>query len=90
MKLNVHVVISGQVQGVWFRASAKQKAEELGLNGWVKNNYNGSVEAVFEGDEEIIKKMVNWCHVGPPMAKVDNVVVKKQQTIGFKDFSIKY
>jgi len=90
MKLKVHVVISGQVQGVWFRASTKQKAEELGLTGWVKNTNNGYVEAVFEGEEEIVKKMINWCHVGPPMAKVDNIVVKKQQTIGFKDFFIKY
>jgi len=90
MKLNVHVIISGQVQGVWFRASTKQKADELGLNGWVKNTQNGDVEAVFEGEEDIVEKMISWCHDGPPKARVDNVVVKKQQTIGFKGFSIKY
>ena len=90
MKSNVHVIVSGQVQGVWFRASTKQKAEELGLNGWVRNTPNGCVEAVFEGEEEIVKKMVNWCRHGPPMAKVDNVVIKKQQTIGFNEFSIRY
>jgi len=91
MKSNVHVIVSGQVQGVWFRASTKQKAEELGLTGWVRNTPNGSVEAVFEGEEEIIKKMIDWCHSGPPMAKVDNIIVKKQQkTIGFNGFSIRY
>jgi acylphosphatase len=90
MKLNVHVIISGQVQGVWFRASTKQKADELGLNGWVKNTQDGNVEAVFEGEEDIVEKMISWCHGGPPKAKVDNIFVKKQQTIGFKGFSIKY
>ena len=90
MKLNVHVVVSGQVQGVWFRASTKQKAEELGLTGWVRNSPDGCVEAIFEGEEDIVNKMVDWCNKGPPMAKVDNVEVKKQKTVGFKDFSIRY
>jgi acylphosphatase len=90
MKLNVHVVVSGQVQGVWFRASTKQKAEELGLTGWVRNNPNGCVEAIFEGEEELVNKIIDWCYNGPPMAKVDNVEVKKQKTVGFKDFSIRY
>ena len=90
MKSNVHVIVSGQVQGVWFRASTKQKADELGLNGWVRNTPDGCVEAVFEGEEEIVEKMINWCGHGPPMAKVENIKVKKQQPIGFNDFSIKY
>ena len=90
MKSNVHVIISGRVQGVWFRTSTKEKAKELGLTGWVRNTLNGDVEAVFEGEEEIIKKMINWCNSGPPMARVKNVVVKKQQTIGFNEFIIRY
>ena len=90
MKSNVRVIISGRVQGVWFRASTKEKAKELCLTGWVRNTLNGDVEAVFEGEEEIVKKIITWCHSGPPMAKVKNVIVKKQQAIGFNDFLIKY
>jgi acylphosphatase len=91
MKLNVHVLVSGQVQGVWFRASTKQKAEELGLAGWVRNTSDGSVEAVFEGEEKIVKEMIEWCYRGPPLAKVENVKVKKQgPTNGFDGFSVRY
>ena len=91
MKSNVHVVISGRVQGVWFRTSTKQKAEQLGLTGWVRNTSDGSVEAIFEGDEKRIKDMLEWCHRGPPLAKVSNVEVKNQEpTNGFDGFSIKY
>ncbi|MDH7507062.1 MAG: acylphosphatase [Candidatus Thermoplasmatota archaeon] len=90
MKTSVHVLISGRVQGVWFRASTKEKAEELGLTGWVRNTPDGNVEAIFEGEEEVVKKMLTWCHHGPPMAKVEDVIVKKQKPIGFKEFSIRY
>ena len=90
MKSNVHVIISGQVQGVWFRASTKQKAQELGLTGWVRNTNDGAVEAIFEGEEEIVNKMIDWCYNGPPLAKVENIKLKKQQTIGFNNFEIRY
>lgn len=90
MKTSVHVLISGRVQGVWFRANTKEKAQELGLTGWVRNTSDGKVEAVFEGEEEIVKKMIAWCHHGPPMAEVEKIVVKKQQPIDFKEFSIRY
>jgi len=78
MKSKVHVIISGRVQGVWFRASTKNKAEQLGIKGWVRNTPDGNVEAVFEGDEKVIEEMLEWCNHGPPLAKVDNVQVKKQ------------
>ena len=91
MKSNVHVLISGRVQGVWFRASTKQKAEQLSLTGWVRNTSGGNVEAVFEGDENLIQEMLEWCHHGPPLANVENVEIKNQEpTNGFDDFSIKY
>jgi acylphosphatase len=60
MKTQMHVVISGRVQGVWFRASTKEKADELGLTGWVKNNSKGDVEAVFEGDESAVREIIAW------------------------------
>lgn len=91
MKSNAHVLISGRVQGVWFRASTKQKAEQLGLTGWVRNTADGSVEAIFEGDEKQIQDMLEWCHHGPSLAKVTNVKIKNQEpTNGFDCFSIRY
>jgi acylphosphatase len=90
MKSCAHVIISGRVQGVWFRASTKQKAKQLRLNGWVRNNPDGNVEAVFEGDENLIKEMLNWCHNGPPLAKVSNVeVIYEEPSNGFSDFFIR-
>ena len=91
MKTNVHVMITGRVQGVWFRANTRQKAEQLGITGWVCNTRDGCVEAIFEGEENCVKEMVEWCHRGPPLAKIENVEVKNQSlTNGFDDFSIKY
>lgn len=91
MNSRVHVVISGRVQGVWFRATTKQKAEQLGLTGWVRNTYDGSVEAVFEGDENSVQEMLDWCHHGPPLSKVENVEVKNESpTNDFGSFSIRY
>ena len=91
MNANAHVIISGRVQGVFFRASTKQKAEQLGLTGWVRNTSDGNVEAIFEGNENAINEMIEWCHHGPTLSKVKNVKVKKQNpTDGFEDFSIRY
>jgi acylphosphatase len=91
LKINFHVIISGRVQGVWFRASAKQKAEQLGIKGWIRNTSDGSVEAVFEGEEKSVNEMIEWCNHGPPLSKIENVEIeKKNPTDGFKDFSIRY
>ena len=68
-----HVKISGQVQGVFFRDSTRQKAEELGLQGWVKNVPDGGVEALFEGPADTVREMVRWCEEGPQQASVENV-----------------
>ena len=67
------VKVSGQVQGVFFRDSTRQKAEELGLAGWVKNLPDGQVEALFEGPSERVREMVHWCEEGPQGASVENV-----------------
>jgi len=91
MKTNVHVIISGRVQGVWFRSDTKQKAEQLGITGWVRNTIDGDVEAIFEGEEDLVKEMIDWCHRGPPSAQVEHVEVKNQDpTNGFEGFSIRY
>ena len=69
----VHVYVSGEVQGVFFRDSARERAEGLGLTGWVKNLPDGRVEALFEGPSERVREMVRWCEQGPPRAAVEDV-----------------
>ncbi len=71
----VQVVISGRVQGVGFRASCQHVAVELGLTGWVRNRWDGSVEALFEGEAAAVDAMLMWCHEGPPMADVTRVEI---------------
>ena len=91
MKVNAYVKIHGKVQGVWFRASTKQKAEQLGLTGWVRNTDDGCVEAVFVGGEKQVQDMIQWCYQGPPLSKVKNVEVKNQNpTNNFDSFSVEY
>jgi acylphosphatase len=68
-----HVYVSGQVQGVFFRDSARKKAEQLGLAGWVENLPDGRVEALFEGAQEKVREMIQWCEEGPPHATVEDV-----------------
>ena len=72
-KERAHVRISGQVQGVFFRDSTRQKAEKLNLAGWVKNLSDGRVEAVFEGPSQKVREMISWCEEGPRHASVENV-----------------
>jgi acylphosphatase len=89
MKIQVHVIISGRVQGVWYRAHTKKKAEALGVTGWVKNTVDGNVEAVFEGNESTLHEMITWCRVGPPFAQVADVkITQKQVGGGFTDFVV--
>jgi acylphosphatase len=71
----VHVVISGYVQGVAFRASCQRQAIALGVRGWVRNRWDGAVEALFEGELAAVDAMVRWCHHGPPAAEVEHVEV---------------
>ncbi|UJS16825.1 MAG: acylphosphatase [Candidatus Jettenia sp.] len=86
-----HVSIHGKVQGVFFRASAKDTAHLFGVKGWIKNCFDGSVEAVFEGEKEAVDSVVNWCRKGPPGALVTSIDVEKEKYLGeFNDFSIVY
>jgi acylphosphatase len=85
----VQLFIKGRVQGVFFRASTRDKAMELGVTGWVKNSPDGSVEAVFEGPKDQLKKAVNWCHKGPTGARVTGVDEKWYDYTGdFDSFDI--
>jgi len=73
--LTRRLVITGRVQGVWYRESMRQAAERLGVAGWVRNLGDGSVEAVVQGDDPAVEALVAWAWQGPPAARVDNVAV---------------
>jgi len=91
MKTTKHVIISGRVQGIFFRANTQQKAEQLGIKGWVRNTSDGKVEAVFVGDKQKVDEIIKWCHQGPSMAEVENVEIEeKESTDEYSDFTIKY
>jgi len=91
MNIRAQVVIAGRVQGVFYRATTKDMAKQLGLNGWVKNLSDGRVEAIFEGEKTTIHKIIAWCHQGPPSAKVTDVTVHYSKYLGeFKEFSVTY
>ena len=80
----------GRVQGVFFRANTERKAREMGINGYVKNMPDGSVEAVFEGDETKVKKVIDWCSTKIRAARVTDVDVKYETIEDFNDFEIRY
>jgi acylphosphatase len=87
--VRVHLFISGRVQGVNFRYYTQRKAQELELTGWVRNLWDGRVEALFEGEAKAVQHAINWCHVGAPSAQVDRVEVNYEQPTGeFKRFRI--
>ena len=87
--IRVKINVSGQVQGVFFRRSAKLKADSLGIVGWARNLDGGSVEVMAEGDREKVDEFVKWCKSGPPFAKVEKIEIEEQKGIeGFSDFSI--
>jgi acylphosphatase len=83
------VRIRGRVQGVFFRAEARARAESLDLAGWVRNAEDGSVEAIFEGDDERVDSMVAWCRRGPSGAHVDDVEVDPEEPNGETGFSVR-
>ena len=72
----IHVMISGKVQGVFFRISAQDKANELNLTGWVKNIFNNAVEIIAEGDREELSKLTGWLQLGPPNAIIDKISIE--------------
>lgn len=74
-----HLRIHGRVQGVWFRESMRAEAERLGVAGWVRNTSDGTVEAVIQGSAAAVEALLEWAHVGPPMARVDRIEVGEAQ-----------
>ncbi len=89
--VRAHVIIEGVVQGVFFRAHTRDQAKGYNLTGWVKNRRDGKVEAVFEGEEADVKKVLGWCHKGPSWSRVSDVQIEFEEYTGeFDNFSITY
>jgi len=89
VKTRAHAYVSGRVQGVFFRAETADLARSLNVNGWVRNLPDGRVEALFEGEEENVRQLLDFCGRGPPGAYVRHVDVKWEEWKGeFSDFRI--
>ncbi len=87
----MHVIVSGRVQGVFFRAYTRETARSLKLTGWVRNLPDGRVETVFEGKDTNVREMLEWCKKGPPHAIVNHVEAAEEPYTGeFRDFQITY
>lgn len=84
-----HVRIMGLVQGVYFRASVAERARGLGLDGWVRNLQDGSVEAAFEGDPKSVQLMIDFCRRGPSSARVEELRVDEEPTTGMRGFTVR-
>ncbi|MBS3104870.1 acylphosphatase [Candidatus Woesearchaeota archaeon] len=83
-----HLIVSGRVQGVFFRDNTRRKAKELGLTGYAKNLENGNVEVVAEGNEEKIKELIEFMRESPGVAKVKGIEIKHKEPENFKNFEI--
>jgi acylphosphatase len=83
------VVVHGRVQGVFFRDSTRQRAHQHRVAGWVRNNWDGTVEAVFEGEEEAVERLVAFCRDGPRGAEVDHVDVVEEEPEGLAGFDVR-
>ena len=89
-KVRAEVRATGRVQGVWFRQSTKNTAEQHGVSGWCHNNPDMSVAAVFEGEESAVKAVIEWCYDGPELARVDDLQIKWEEPTGeFERFFIR-
>ena len=88
MKKHFNIRITGLVQGVFFRASTKQKADSLGVTGLVRNEPDGSVYVEAEGEEDDLTRFIDWCHRGPEHARVEKCEVEEEDVRNFKRFTI--
>ena len=87
--IRVHVFISGKVQGVGYRYFTTKQASQLNISGWVRNLPDGRVEAIFEGEGEVVEKMIKWCHKGSPSAVVEDVSVEYFELEGLQGFEVR-
>ena len=89
--IQIKLVITGRVQGVFFRAETKKAADRLGISGYVKNLSDGSVEAVIKGDQASVSQMIAWCRKGPAISKVQSVKMEEISSVSdFNTFDVRY
>lgn len=87
----IKAIVSGRVQGVWFRAHTRDKARELGVRGYVRNLRSGDVELVAQGDNDAVETLLEWARIGPPMAAVSEVRVSEVENgEDFDNFEVRY
>jgi len=84
----IHLIIKGRVQGVFYRTTAKDVANKIGITGWVKNTVEGNVELMATGSKDQLEKLIEWCKVGPGNAIVTEIVVTDQNEESFKGFEV--
>ncbi len=88
MRIRRHVLVRGLVQGVFFRDTARRRAEAAGVAGWISNRTDGAVEAVFEGEADAVELLVEFCRRGPSRAEVERIEVDEEQPEGLSGFRI--
>jgi len=87
--IRIHLIIEGRVQGVCFRDSTRRQALALGVSGWVKNRFDGTVEIIAEGPDKKVKELILWCRRGPSYARVQRIHEKSEEWVGeFNSFDI--
>lgn len=88
----VHAIVEGRVQGVFYRASTQEEAQRIGVNGWVRNRADGSVEVLVTGDADRVDRLIGWLSEGPPMSQVSRVSIEEQGDSAsvFNGFEIRY
>ncbi len=84
----LHLLIKGKVQGVFYRATARKIAEELGVKGWIKNTKDNNVELIITGTEEQVRQFIEWCKKGPTRAEVSDLIATTIDDKSFSDFRI--
>lgn len=89
MSQHFNIIVSGRVQGVFFRDSTKKMADIMGLHGFVKNQPDGTVYIEAEGDNDMLVRLIQWCHHGPELANVINVSVTDGAVVGYQGFEIR-
>jgi acylphosphatase len=89
--IRAHIVVNGKVQGVYFRQNTQRVCSRYGVTGWISNQADGSVETVLEGDRDSVEKVIEWCKVGPPNARVEEFDLRYDRYTGeFQGFKINY
>jgi len=89
-RTRAHVHVTGRVQGVYYRATTRDTARDVGVDGWVQNLEDGRVEAVFEGSEAAVEEMIDFCHEGPSAARVEDVAVSYEEPQDADGFRVRW